>query len=106
MGADWRGGVGARGVAGPGRRALGTRLPLAAWGGAGRGAARRGRRPLRGLAGEEEAARGAAAGDISRRRARAGRTPGSGPRPDGTSVSTTFSPPGRRLHPPHAALRV
>lgn len=94
MGADWRGGVGARGVAGPGRRALGTRLPLAAWGGAGRGAARPGRRPLRGLAGEEEAARGAAAGDISRRRARAGRTPGSGPRRDGNLSKYDVFPSG------------
>lgn len=67
MGADWRGGVGARGVAAKGRRAVGTRPDGARGaGGAGRGAARR-RRPLRGLAREEEAARTAAAADISRR---------------------------------------
>lgn len=66
-------------MARPGRCELGAGPGLAARGGAGAG---RGGRPLRGLAAEEEAARRAVLGDISRRRDPSERTPGSGPRPD------------------------
>lgn len=88
MGADLRGGVGARGVAGPGRRALGTRPRLAARGGVGRGAAG-------GLSRDWPGRRGRGAGRPREISAGAGARP-SGLRalaraPTGTSVSTTFS---------------
>lgn len=102
MGADRRGGVGARGVAGKGRGAArwepGPAWPRGAGRGggarAGRGAARRGGAGRGGLCGDWPGGRGgarAAAGLSSRRPGPIPRAPGSGPRPTGASVSKPLS---------------